>query len=283
MRVEAAWYGRKIRKRLSRVSGLSLEEFDWEYRTTKRLDGIGRGFDPNGLPPTFTFIPHPDNFGKTVPRVDLNVSVDGSLTLEIIDDENTSTFFPNDRFTVRYDSSVSGVDFYQSYRYSDTNKTYGSGSKRPGKVVLQVHAYLFSLMMQTAVIRSRPHFQVLSLNGTHQHLLGKRSYTKGLLFSGPKFMRQIKVSTPQVDWKLSFDFNASEGNNTMLAQLVDGSNTPGHGELNASGNLVGLFLYSHLRKNKGIVKEFEIVDGGQNYQVGEAVTLEGEVTVLPVL
>ena len=57
----------------------------------------------------------------------LEVLVDGSLALSIMDDENTSTFFPNDRFTVRYESMVSGVDFYQSYKYAETNMTFNSG------------------------------------------------------------------------------------------------------------------------------------------------------------
>ncbi len=258
---------------------LSIEaEYFKEYRGTKILTGIGRGFDPNGLPPVLTFIPDAGNFGMNTPRLDVRVSVDGSLILEIIDDENTSTFFPNDRFTVRYSSNVSGVDFYQSDRYAETNKTFdsgvlaswSSGSADPRLLIFPDDANgsnpVESLLSSTAlewntssssweeVVHHRPlvlRAEVYEANGT-------------------------RVSNPQVDWKLSFDFNASEGNNTRLAQLVDASNSPGHGELNASGNLISLYLYSHLRKNKGIVKEFEIIDGGQNYQVGEAVTLQGE-------
>ena len=266
-------------QKLSRVAGLSVEEeFDLEYLSTKRLDGIGRGFDPNGLPPVLTFIPHPENFGKTVPHVDLNVSIDGSLSLRIIDDENTSTFFPNDRFTVRYDSSVSGVDFYQSYRYSDTNKTYGSGVKASWE---SGSAGARLLIFPDDANGSNPIEAALSSVVTEWN--PSSSSWEEVIHQRPLVLRAevyeangSRVSFPQVDWKLSFDFNASEGNNTMLAQFVDGSNSPGHGELNASGNLVALYLYSHLRKNKGIVKEFEIVDGGQNYQVGEAVTLQGE-------
>ncbi|MDA7790543.1 hypothetical protein N8988_00625 [Opitutales bacterium] len=266
-------------QKLSRVAGLSVEEeFDLEYLSTKRLDGIGRGFDPNGLPPVLTFIPHPENFGKTVPHVDLNVSIDGSLSLRIIDDENTSTFFPNDRFTVRYDSSVSGVDFYQSYRYSDTNKTYGSGVKASWE---SGSAGARLLIFPDDANGSNPIEAALSSVVTEWN--PSSSSWEEVIHQRPLVLRAevyeangSRVSFPQVDWKLSFDFNASEGNNTMLAQLVDGSNSPGHGELNASGNLVALYLYSHLRKNKGIVKEFEIVDGGQDYQIGDAVILEGE-------
>ena len=115
-------------RQLSRIPGRSEEEeYDLEYRDSKWLHGIGRGFDPDGLPPVLSFIPDPGNFGNTVPRVNVQVLVDGSLALSIIDDENTSTFFPNDRFTVRYESMVSGVDFYQSYKYAETNKTFNSG------------------------------------------------------------------------------------------------------------------------------------------------------------
>ena len=115
-------------RKLSRPVGLSeKDEYLREFRVSKILDGVGRGFDPNAFPPVLSFIPSPGNIGQGVPRLDVSVSIDGSLTLKIIDDENSSTFFPNDRFTVRYGSSVSGVDFFQSYKYAETNKTFNSG------------------------------------------------------------------------------------------------------------------------------------------------------------
>ena len=59
-------------RQLSRIPDRSSdEEFDLEYRSSKRLYGIGRGFNPDGLPPVLSFIPDPGNFGKTVPRVNV--------------------------------------------------------------------------------------------------------------------------------------------------------------------------------------------------------------------
>ena len=65
-----------------------------------------------------------------------------------------------------------------------------------------------------------------------------------------------------MDWNLSFDFNASEGNNSRVA------------ELNAtSGNFVELSLYSTLRRYHGSIKDLEILSGGTGYAQGEKVTL----------
>ena len=44
----------------------------------------------------------------------VEILVDGSLSLRIVDDLNTSKYFPHDRFLVRYSSSISGVDFMES-------------------------------------------------------------------------------------------------------------------------------------------------------------------------
>jgi hypothetical protein len=56
------------------------------------------------------------------------VDVDGSLILEIIDDENTTAYFPGDQFSIVYNNSITGVDFFESYYFSESNKTFNFGS-----------------------------------------------------------------------------------------------------------------------------------------------------------
>ena len=70
------------------------------------------------------------------------------------------------------------------------------------------------------------------------------------------------ILSEPVDWNISFDFNASEGNNSRVA------------ELNATtGNYVGLNLYSTLRRHHGSVKEMKVIAGGIDYRAGEKVKL----------
>ena len=47
----------------------------------------------------------------------------------------------------------------------------------------------------------------------------------------------IITPTPQIDWNITLDFNASDGNNSRVAQLED---SLGNRELNASGEQVRL-------------------------------------------
>ena len=122
---------------LSRPSdpkGSAISEYDQEFRLRKKLDGIGKGFDPNGPVPQLIFVPGIDNISKVTPNVSVEILVDGSLSLRIVDDLNTSKYFPHDRFLVRYSSSVSGVDFMESFLYSESNVTFGSGSLGSGTV-----------------------------------------------------------------------------------------------------------------------------------------------------
>ena len=271
----------ELSRQLSRPLELQsdLEEYDYEYRVTKTLEGIGRGFDPQGPPPQLVIVPDRKNIGRAKPRLDVNVSVDGSLTLRIIDDENTSTYFPSDSFTIRYSSTLSGVDFYKSYQFSETNETYGAGelaswgaaNSSPRLIILPddgngsspVQAPLSNLAYEwnasasewSEVVRHRPlklRAEVYEANGT----------------------REIN---PIVDWKLSLEFNASEGNNSLVAQFIDSPLTKlGRGELNASGTDVELYLYSLLRKGSGIIKDLEIIDGGSDYRVDENISIFGQ-------
>ena len=44
--------------------------------------------------------------------------IDGSLRLQIIDDLNTSSYNPGDKFKVYFSSTVTGIDFVEDYEYS---------------------------------------------------------------------------------------------------------------------------------------------------------------------
>ena len=71
------------------------------------------------------------------------------------------------------------------------------------------------------------------------------------------------ISSAQVDWNLSLDFNASEGNNSRVA------------ELNASnGNFVSLNLYSTLRRYHGSIKDIEIISSGSGYAIGDIIDVD---------
>ena len=81
---------------LSRPSdpqGSAISEYDQEFRLSKKLDGIGKGFDPNGPVPELIFVPGIDNISKVTPNVSVEILVDGSLSLRIVDDLNTSKIF----------------------------------------------------------------------------------------------------------------------------------------------------------------------------------------------
>ena len=74
-------------------------------------------------------IPHPDNTTAGVPKVSVEVLVDGSLRLKILDDTTTSSFDINDQFSVVYSSNISGIDFREDYLFSRSQDFGWSGSK----------------------------------------------------------------------------------------------------------------------------------------------------------
>ena len=54
--------------------------------------------------PELVFIPGESNLGKTKPNVNVEINLDGSLNLTIVDDDNTTAYFPGDRFTIIYNN-----------------------------------------------------------------------------------------------------------------------------------------------------------------------------------
>ena len=76
------------------------------------------------------------------------------------------------------------------------------------------------------------------------------------------------------------DFNSSENNNSRIAQLILPNMTPGHGDMNATGSSVDLYLYSLLRRGNGMIKEFEIINAGSGYSEGDNLIIHGSGTAL---
>ncbi len=243
------------------------EEFNLEYGD-KKLAGIGKGFE-HGKVPELKFLPASTNFGKARPNVSVSVNLDGSLNLEIVDDENTSSYYPQDRFRVVYSSEVVGVDFFESYLFSESNNTFGSG-------VMASWDYNLTAGMHTSSPRI-----LLSpddANGTNavEAWLSTQSYgDTPLSLKATVLEKNGSINTHAiVDWKIHFDFNASDSNNSRIAQLEDAS---GNRDVNATGSQVDLFLYSTLKGRYGAVKEVKIIFGGTGYSLGDTIQLDGDV------
>ncbi|MDG1356174.1 MAG: hypothetical protein P8P90_08005, partial [Opitutales bacterium] len=242
-------------RNLARPSAqLSAEDEFLQEFYNKRLEGIGRGFDPAGDPPELVFIPNPDNLSTSKPNLTVAINVDGSLTLQIVDDDNTTVFFPGDRFTIVYNNSISGVDFFESYYFSESNKTINYGSA--GSQALGAPS-LFLFPDDGGGVN--PLEVPLSTN-----FRGDQPFNLNALVYDAN--GSIITPTPQIDWNITLDFNASDGNNSRVAQLED---SLGNRDLNASGEQVRLFLYSTLRKGVGTLNGFEISAGGAGYAEGD--------------
>ena len=241
------------------------EEFELEYGD-KKLAGIGKGFQLGKIP-ELTFLPASTNFGKARPNVLVSVNLDGSLNLEIVDDDNTSRYYPQDRFSLVYSSEVVGVDFFESFLFSESNNTFGAG-------VMGSWDYNTTAGMHTASPRI-----ILTpddANGTNavEAWLSTQFYgDTPILLKATVLEKNGSINTSAVvDWKIHFDFNASDGNNSRVAQFEDAG---GNRDLNVSGFQTDFYLYSNLRGRYGSVKEIKIISGGAGYSVGDTIELDG--------
>jgi hypothetical protein len=301
------------------------EEYDLEFRLSKTLEGIGKGFDPNGPTPELIFIPGPNNISTVTPNVKVEILVDGSLSLRIVDDPARSKYYPHDRFFVRYSSSLNGVDFIESFLYSESNMTIGAGSLGSGTVgnphlvilpddgngtnFLEVPISRKSSVSGIEIIEGGSGYDktdlisITSANGYGLEAIidvnstggvvdinltkngfgysledeiniastnGQGAVLRPILGASNPFAMQAYVHDSNgsiihdahVDWEVSFDFNASEDNNSRVA------------ELNATeGNYVALNLYSTLRRYHGSIKDIEILSSGSGYVEGDTISI----------
>ena len=229
------------------------DEFIQEFYN-KRLQGVGRGFNPSADPPELTFIPGTENLGTATPKIDISIDVDGSLTLTIVDDSDTTSYFPGDEFTVVYSESITGVDFYESFYLSESNRTINSGSGG-------------SQSLGTAQLVLFPD-DAGGLNPIEVPLSTSFRGDQPFNLNAVVFDSNGSIVSTPIDWSIRLDFNASDGNNSRVAQFEDEN---GNRDINASGEQVSLFLYSTLREGVGSIQSIEILSGGSGYQNGDKI------------
>ena len=199
---------------------------------------------------------------------------DGSMALMIVDDENTSRYYPGDKFTVRFSSVVEGQDFFESYLYTESNQSFDSG-------VLASWGYDASEANRSRYVSS-PRLIIFPDDGNGTIPLeaplstvaaGKQPLHLSAIVLDANGSYQNTTST-SIDWSIHLDFNSSEGNNTRVAYLnkigTDLNDT------NISGSeQVGLYLFSTLHQGVGSVHGFEIAAGGSGYAAGDRILLSG--------
>ena len=229
------------------------DEFIQEFYN-KRLQGVGRGFNPSADPPELTFIPGTENLGTATPKMDISIDVDGSLTLTIVDDSDTTSYFPGDEFTVVYSESITGVDFYESFYLSESNRTINSGSGG-------------SQSLGTAQLVLFPD-DAGGLNPIEVPLSTSFRGDQPFNLNGVVFDSNGSIVSTDIDWRIRLDFNASDGNNSRVAQFEDEN---GNRDINATGEQVSLFLYSTLREGVGSIQSIEILSGGSGYEEGDKI------------
>ena len=241
---------RKPAKLLSRPNFAMTSERESIYEQ-KILEGIGAGFRPNTTP-QLSIIPHKENTTLGIPKLDVEVLVDGSLKLTILDNISTNSFDLKDRFDVIYSSNISGVDFREDYLYSQsdsagwlgTTSSYGFGVDRlsifpnDGNGTNSIEVPISSTLTgpQPFTFKAR----IYDENGTEQN-------------------------ASMVSWEIDTEFTAKEGNNTKIASL-NGSNQ-------FTGDSVDILLHSTLRRGK--VESVKIDAPGSNYSIGSTVKLFG--------
>ncbi|MFL2927326.1 MAG: immunoglobulin-like domain-containing protein [Opitutales bacterium] len=178
------------------------DEYNYEQKT---LEGIGAGFR-QGEMPQLTVVPSPSNISSASPKLITTVMIDGSLKIEIVDDENTTAFYPNDQFTLHYSSSITGVDFREDFLYSRSRNSSWSGTlDAPNRGTARLEIFPNDGNGNNPI--EVPISSVGS--GDHNFTFRARAY------DGNGTM----LTTEGVTWSIELDFNSSEGNNSNVAAL----------------------------------------------------------------
>ena len=172
------------------------------------LEGIGMGFKP-GQAVHLTVHPHPSNMSRGVPELIHTVLVDGSLRLDIdYSNPASSKFDPNDRFTVKFASSinVSGIDFFEDFQFEDLENSFWGGT--------QAVSGNRQLIITPSAGGDHNRFEVpISSSGD------PLSSTTFSLKAFDQLGNAVTPLTPQAQWSLEFDFNATDGNHSKIASL----------------------------------------------------------------
>jgi hypothetical protein len=94
----------------------------------KILEGVGGGFKSSDVI-ELTIKSHRSNTTLAVPKIQTDVLSDGTLRLSIIDDDNTSIFDPDDRFSVSYSGVITGIDFTNKFSEGFIDQSFFGGNK----------------------------------------------------------------------------------------------------------------------------------------------------------
>ena len=227
-------------RKIARPANQFVNEETTELKT---IEGVGFGFTDNTLP-ELIFTPHKDNTSSTVPNVSVSVLVDGSLSLRIIDDENSTKFNSTDSFTVSFSSSISGVDFREDFLHSESDGDMWSGSGAS-------RGYDQSRLIILPNDGNGSNFVEVPLSTS---AMGEQPFT----FSAVAYDQDgNQLDVNGVEWEIIF-----EGNKSEVAEL----NTTVGGEVNLS-------LYSTLKRGK--VDSVKIISSGSQYTSGSKVRLTG--------
>lgn len=204
----------------------------------KVLEGIGGGF-ANGQPIHLALDPDPANTSRAVPKIDYNVSVDGTLKLTIVDDQNSSIFDAEDRFTLRYASpiNITGIDFTEDFRFDDVNQSFWGGSQSvAGKrqLIISPNAGGDANFFEAPIASSGdPNATTtFSIRGYDQNGTG--------------------VTPLTANWSLFFDYSPVDGNYTKIASL----------DTNQSDQ-VTLTLRSALRDGNATLRASALINGAE--------------------
>ena len=202
----------------------------------KVLEGIGVGF-VSGKPVHLSIQPHPSNTSRGSPKVDYSVLVDGSLQLSIIDDQNSSVFDPEDRFTLSFASpiNITGINFTEDFRFEDLNHSFWGGSMvAEGKRQLEISpgAGGANNLIEAPIASAGDPNATMSFS------------VKGYDQNG------TQVSPLNPTWSLHFDFNATDGNYSKIASL----------DTNQSNQVV-LTLRSTLKDGNMTLRAEAMIDG----------------------
>ena len=205
----------------------------------KELHGIGAGFkasDETMINQLIRIEPYASNTGKGEPSLTATVStVDGSLSIGINDTVKSSTFDINDKFTVSYASTISGIDFSQDFDYLDSNNSYWGGNRG---VNTAETVYTLSLSPQANGFNNALEVPIATNSNPDQNMtftvtVFDKTGSELNATSGLKYAESVR-------WEIIFDANTSD--------IIDSNNTARLSTL--SGSESTLELFSNLR-NKG--------------------------------
>ncbi len=253
--------------------------------TKKILKGIGAGFRPGTLP-VFSITADSKNTGRGIPNLSVTVNPDGSLDIETVD-ENSSNHNSADSFTVFYGSTISGLNFKEDYFFDRLDDAYWMGRKAA------VDANASRLIISPSA----------GVNSVEMPISSSEAGDLNMTFSAKGYDRNgTLLDTDDIQWKLEFDFNSTEGNLTKLASLstVEGNSTTlilrstlrsgkvasvrvdagGTGYSDDNSTLVEIFgdgsgALARISEvnSTGSVKAIEVVDGGSGYSVISGIRL----------